>query len=179
MTIAAASDGRMKSATEAYPVLAASANGAYDVVHGATSTATAITSGVVALVRARYPHLSAAGVIERVLLTAKKPADGQVGVNAPMGFGVVDALGAVTGQAQEVSANPLGDPVTHAKSVWGGASLQSFLKSDSSSGSSSGEASAAASSSSSSGSLVLGVGVAALVVVGGVGAWLFSRRKRA
>jgi membrane-anchored mycosin MYCP len=55
-----------------------------------TSYATAFVSGVAALVRAHYPHLSAAGVVRRIELTA----NGNAGPGT--GDGLVDPLQAVT-----------------------------------------------------------------------------------
>jgi subtilisin family serine protease len=71
-----------------------------------TSGATPIVAGIVALVRAAYPNLDAANVINRVLVTAKP-----VGDTAPdplYGYGLVDAYAAVTANVPLVSANPLG-----------------------------------------------------------------------
>ena len=71
-----------------------------------TSGATPIVAGIVALVRAAYPNLDAANVINRVLVTAQP-----VGDTAPdplYGYGLVDAYAAVTANVPLVSANPLG-----------------------------------------------------------------------
>lgn len=59
---------------------------------GGTSFATAYVSGVVALVRARYPDLSADEVIERVIQTADAPPEGR---NNLVGHGVVNPYTAV------------------------------------------------------------------------------------
>ncbi|MBB5167569.1 type VII secretion-associated serine protease mycosin [Mycobacterium sp. AZCC_0083] len=58
-----------------------------------TSFAAALVSGVVALVRARFPEMSAAEVMERIMRTARTP---EAGPNAATGFGVVDPLAALT-----------------------------------------------------------------------------------
>ncbi|GAC70496.1 type VII secretion-associated serine protease mycosin [Gordonia soli] len=59
-----------------------------------TSFATPYVSGTVALVRARYPKLSAAEVIERVTRSAHAPGTGRDGV---IGHGVIDPVAALTG----------------------------------------------------------------------------------
>ncbi len=72
-----------------------------------TSGATPIVAGIVALVRAAYPELDAANVINRVVSTAR-PA-GEPGSDPLYGFGLVDASAAVTAQVPPVTANPMGD----------------------------------------------------------------------
>ncbi|GIG65078.1 S8 family serine peptidase [Phytomonospora endophytica] len=73
-----------------------------------TSIATALTSGVAALVRAKYPDLGAADVINRLITTAEDAGD--PGRDEAFGFGKVDALAAVTADVAPVTANPLGNP---------------------------------------------------------------------
>ncbi len=58
-----------------------------------TSFSAAIVSGVAALVRAKYPHLSAYQVINRLTRTARAPARG---VDNQVGYGVVDPVAALT-----------------------------------------------------------------------------------
>lgn len=58
-----------------------------------TSFAAAYVSGVAALVRARYPELSARQVIDRIQRTAHNPARG---VDNQVGYGVVDPTAALT-----------------------------------------------------------------------------------
>lgn len=58
-----------------------------------TSFAAAYVSGVAALVRAKYPELSAHQVINRILQTAHNPP---AGVDNEVGYGVVDAVAALT-----------------------------------------------------------------------------------
>jgi type VII secretion-associated serine protease mycosin len=72
-----------------------------------TSGATPIVSGVVALVMASHPGLSAANVINRVVKTAS-PA-GAPGVDPIYGYGLVNAASAVRATVPSVSANPMGD----------------------------------------------------------------------
>ena len=58
-----------------------------------TSFSTAIVSGVAALVRAKYPDLTAHQVINRLVSTARAPARG---VDNQVGHGIVDPVGALT-----------------------------------------------------------------------------------
>jgi membrane-anchored mycosin MYCP len=65
-----------------------------------TSFATAYTSGVAALVRAKYPDLTAHQIIKRITETAHNPPRG---VDNKVGYGVVDPVAALTFDV------PLGD----------------------------------------------------------------------
>jgi membrane-anchored mycosin MYCP len=58
-----------------------------------TSFAAPFVSGVVALIRSRYPSLSAAQVMDLVKQTARTPGDGP---NPATGYGVVDPVAALT-----------------------------------------------------------------------------------
>lgn len=69
-----------------------------------TSGATPIVAGIVALVRAAHPDLDAANVINRITATAKYPG---VEVPSPIyGYGLVDAVAAVTAAVPAVSTSP-------------------------------------------------------------------------
>lgn len=70
-----------------------------------TSGSAAIVSGVAALVRSRYPGMSAANVINRLIRTARNP-DG-AGRNEKYGFGIVDPVRALTADVPKVDRNPL------------------------------------------------------------------------
>lgn len=83
-----------------------------------TSGATAITTGVVALIRAHYPQLNAANVINRLLRTAKPPTDGSAVPSEVYGFGVIDAEAALTDDVPLVEHNPLGSSYTRSMGVW-------------------------------------------------------------
>ncbi|GGM51588.1 type VII secretion-associated serine protease [Longimycelium tulufanense] len=75
-----------------------------------TSFAAPYVAGVVALVRARYPHLNAKQVIHRIEKTSQHPA-GQGGWNPMIGWGMVDPVAAVTAvlpEEQGVAAPPVG-----------------------------------------------------------------------
>ncbi|WP_219069795.1 type VII secretion-associated serine protease mycosin [Candidatus Mycobacterium methanotrophicum] len=73
------------------------------LVPSGTSFSTAIVSGVAALVRAKYPHLSAHQIINRLIHTARAPARG---VDNQIGYGVVDPVAALTWDVPEGSALP-------------------------------------------------------------------------
>jgi len=87
-----------------------------------TSDSAAIVSGVVALIRARYPRLDAANVINRLIRTADDA--GPPGRDPQYGFGRVNVLNALTADVPPVTANPLGDPAASADAT-GGASAVS------------------------------------------------------
>jgi type VII secretion-associated serine protease mycosin len=72
-----------------------------------TSGASPIVAGIAALVKAAHPELDAAGVIQRIVSTAR-PA-GADGVDPLYGYGLVDAAAAVSADVAAVSANPMGD----------------------------------------------------------------------
>ncbi|WP_258067104.1 S8 family serine peptidase [Arthrobacter sp. GMC3] len=71
-----------------------------------TSGAAPIVSGVAALIRSKYPQMSAAQVINRIISTAKPKGDGVP--NALYGYGVLDAEAALKADVPVVEANPLG-----------------------------------------------------------------------
>jgi membrane-anchored mycosin MYCP len=73
------------------------------LVPAGTSFSTAIVSGVAALVRARYPQLSAYQVINRLERTARAPARG---VDNQVGYGVVDPVAALTWDVPDGPAKP-------------------------------------------------------------------------
>nr|WP_264055681.1 type VII secretion-associated serine protease mycosin [Mycobacterium nebraskense] len=63
------------------------------VAQAGTSFSAALVSGVAALVRAKYPQLTAHQVINRLLATARAPARG---VDNQVGHGIVDPVAALT-----------------------------------------------------------------------------------
>jgi len=67
-----------------------------------TSYAAPVVSGVVALVRSRLPQMTARQVMARIRDTARHPAEGW---NARVGFGVVDALAAVSADGAAVATS--------------------------------------------------------------------------
>ncbi len=96
-------------AAPAVGIMAAGAGdrGRYATATG-TSDATALVSAAAALVRAKYPDLNAANVIERLVRTADDR--GEKGRDSKYGFGVVNPLKALTAEVPEVAKNPLGGP---------------------------------------------------------------------
>ncbi len=73
------------------------------LVPAGTSFSTAIVSGVAALVRAKFPQLTAYQVINRLVRTARPPARG---VDNQVGYGVVDPVAALTWDVPEGPAKP-------------------------------------------------------------------------
>ncbi|MGC4758858.1 type VII secretion-associated serine protease mycosin [Micromonospora trifolii] len=100
-------------------VVAAPGDGIYNVLNEAgygwgdgTSDSTAIVSGLAALIRSKYPDLSAPNVINRIIRTARDA--GPSGRDAQYGFGVIDPMRALTASVPSVAANPLLDPAAAA-----------------------------------------------------------------
>ncbi|WP_459384174.1 S8 family serine peptidase [Arthrobacter humicola] len=71
-----------------------------------TSGATPIVSGVAALIRSKWPEMSASQVINRIVTTAKDA--GAPGKDPLYGFGVLNAEGALKADVPETNVNPLG-----------------------------------------------------------------------
>ena len=78
--------------------------GGYWRVQG-TSFAAPMVSGAAALVRSRWPTMSAAEVVNRIVKTAKDR--GSAGRDSEYGFGLVDPTGALTIEVPKVLRNPL------------------------------------------------------------------------
>ncbi|MFU8850718.1 type VII secretion-associated serine protease mycosin [Micromonospora sp. SL1-18] len=77
-----------------------------------TSDATAIVSGIAALIRSKYPNLDASNVINRIIKTARDA--GPPGRDPQYGFGRINPTAALTANVPAVSANPLLDPAATA-----------------------------------------------------------------
>lgn len=88
-------------------LIGVSADGRVQMWSG-TSGATPIAAGIVALVRAAHPELDAANVINRIIRTARPPADTASLPDPIYGYGLVDALAAVTADVEMVTENPMG-----------------------------------------------------------------------
>lgn len=71
-----------------------------------TSGATPIVAGVAALIRSKWPDMSASQVINRIVSTAKDA--GLPGKDPLYGFGVLNAEAALKADVPETKANPLG-----------------------------------------------------------------------
>ena len=80
-------------------------NGGYARWNG-TSGAAPIVSGVAALIRAKYPQMTAAQVVNRIISTAKPKGTGTP--NATYGYGILDADAAMSADVPVVETNPLG-----------------------------------------------------------------------
>jgi membrane-anchored mycosin MYCP len=68
-----------------------------------TGFAAAVVSGVVALIRSRFPELTAAEVMDRIKRTAHTP---QAGPDAATGYGVIDPVAALTYQVPPAASMP-------------------------------------------------------------------------
>jgi subtilisin family serine protease len=86
-------------------LVAAYPGGEYRIWSG-TSGAAPIVAGLVALVRATYPELDAANVVNRVIQSAIKV--GFENYSSAYGYGLIDAENALLGEFSVVSENPLG-----------------------------------------------------------------------
>jgi type VII secretion-associated serine protease mycosin len=102
--VASASGPEVAIAAPAKDIPHATKNGGYGLATG-TSAATAIVSGVVALIRAKYPDLDAANVINRLIQTADDK--GPPGRDQEYGFGIVNPVRALTADVPRVDRNPL------------------------------------------------------------------------
>ncbi|MEW1810618.1 S8 family serine peptidase [Pseudarthrobacter phenanthrenivorans] len=71
-----------------------------------TSGSTPIVAGVAALIRSRWPDMSAEQVINRIVSTAKDA--GAPGKDPLYGYGILNAESALKADVPEVSTNPLG-----------------------------------------------------------------------
>ncbi|WP_433217045.1 type VII secretion-associated serine protease mycosin [Dactylosporangium sp. CS-047395] len=83
----------MTVAAPAEDIVSTAPGGKYELGTG-TSDATAIVSGVAALIRARYPNLSGPEVVHRITATATDK--GKPGRDDDFGFGIVDPVAALT-----------------------------------------------------------------------------------
>jgi subtilisin family serine protease len=71
-----------------------------------TSGAAPIVSGVAALIRSKWPNMSARQVINRIVTTAKDA--GAAGKDPIYGFGILNAEAALKNNVPETAVNPLG-----------------------------------------------------------------------
>jgi type VII secretion-associated serine protease mycosin len=105
-------------AAPAVDIYSTEPHGQYGYATG-TSDATAIVSGVVALIRSKYPNLSAADVIHR--LTATADDKGAPGRDPQYGFGIVDPVKALTADVPLLSPSPsqsAAAPATPSNTNW-------------------------------------------------------------
>lgn len=92
-------------AAPATDLVSAYPSGDYKIWSG-TSGAAPIVSGLVALVRAKFPELDANNVINRVIATATKMTDEPY--STEFGYGLIDPQKALTADVARVDQNPLG-----------------------------------------------------------------------
>ena len=96
----------------AVDIVAPRANGQYSSANG-TSDATAIVAGVAALVRSKYPTMSATEVVHR--LTATATDKGPPGRDDQYGYGIVNPVAALTADVPPLAASPSTNPGTGAQ----------------------------------------------------------------
>ncbi|RSM65179.1 type VII secretion-associated serine protease mycosin [Actinoplanes sp. ATCC 53533] len=133
--------------------------GGYNVRQEGTSQAAAIVSGAAALLRSKYPNMSATEVVERLESTAIDK--GAPGVDPDYGHGIIDIVAALsdsTTPEPSASAAPSGTTAAPAPTTTTSA------------------ASPEAEPAGSSTPLIIG-GVAVLVLLGGLAAFLLTRRR--
>jgi len=82
--------------------------GGYNLPATGTSFSAPIVAGAAALVWSKYPHLTAAGVLNRLIRTADDL--GPPGRDDQTGFGELNVVRALTADVPDVTANPLGTP---------------------------------------------------------------------
>ncbi|MFE2349933.1 S8 family serine peptidase [Kitasatospora cineracea] len=192
-----AQDGSMwpKSTTGPQVTLAAPADGIHraDLKHGygtasGTSEAAAIVSGVAALVRSKYPGLSAGQVINRITRSAFKPEGQGPFPNEKYGYGIASPSGALAANPA-VDNGPKENPLTdraepdYSGGKGGGSSAPSAPVSKSPSagaggGSAAPRASGDAEGGKSSTGMLLAVGGGVLVLVVIVVVVVLVRRSR-
>lgn len=78
------------------------------VMQAGTSPAAAVVTGVVALIRSKYPDMRAPDVINRLVRTADDL--GPPGRDPETGFGLVNPVRALSETVQNTGINPLGQP---------------------------------------------------------------------
>ncbi|MFE2643647.1 type VII secretion-associated serine protease mycosin [Streptomyces nigra] len=149
-------------------VLAADPTGSQDYsLSTGTSDATAYVSAAAALVRSKYPNLSAGQVINRLIKTATFAH--HKGLKAPdeeYGYGIVRPYSALT---MDIPAGSKKNPLGQLQS--------SSVSSQSSKGTASSSQAKKKKKKSSSSSLVLIGGIAAVVIIGAVGFVVFRNRR--
>jgi subtilisin family serine protease len=108
-------------AAPASNLMGAKPNG-YEWVQG-TSFAAPLVSASAALVRSRYPQMSAANVVQRLIMTARDA--GLPGRDSRYGFGIVDPVAALTrSNVPVVDANPLDTTPPPGDAAFGPAATQ-------------------------------------------------------
>lgn len=96
-------------------------DGTYRTAQG-TSFAAALVAATAALIRGRWPHLSAGDVVNRLMATARDL--GPAGRDPLYGFGALDPPAALTADVARVSGNPLDTKARHGTGRLGPAPTQ-------------------------------------------------------
>jgi subtilisin family serine protease len=96
-------------AAPAVDIISTDTGGKYSKSFG-TSDATAIIAGVAALVRSKFPELSAKEVIHRMTATAIDK--GKPGRDEEYGYGIVNPVGALTADVPPLRPSPSSSPPT-------------------------------------------------------------------
>ncbi|RKR89593.1 type VII secretion-associated serine protease mycosin [Micromonospora pisi] len=91
-------------------------DGGYWRVQGTSFAAPMVTASA-ALVRAKWPHMSAADVVNRLVRTARDL--GPAGRDDTFGFGLVNPLAALSEQVEAVPLNPLDDNLSPGEAGFG------------------------------------------------------------
>jgi type VII secretion-associated serine protease mycosin len=112
--VASASGPEVAIAAPGKDIAHATKGGGYALGTG-TSDATAIVSGVVALIRAKFPDLDAANVINRLIRTADDK--GPPGRDPRYGFGIVNPVRALIAEVPSIDRNPLLASIDQSRSV--------------------------------------------------------------
>ncbi|MFG3055004.1 type VII secretion-associated serine protease mycosin [Kitasatospora sp. NPDC048239] len=151
---------------------AAKSTSGYNVGNG-TSDAAAYVSATAALVRSKYPDLSAGQVINRMTKTATPPSDGSAVPNAHYGFGIVSP-------AKALQPNPAVDGGSKENPLLGRAESQAAPTAGADDPVAPPVPAAAAGAGGNRGITytLIGAGVLVLVLAGGVGGGLALRARR-
>ncbi|MET0423570.1 MAG: S8 family serine peptidase, partial [Actinoplanes sp.] len=150
-------------------IMAAEPESRYAKVDG-TSPATAIVSGAAALVRAKFPDLSAADVIHR--LTATADDNGPPGRDDQCGFGVLNIVKALTADVPPLNSADATASVTPSAAAPGATTPTAA-------GPATTPVAAPETEPASSNTTLIVGALGGLVVVGGLVAFLLLRRRRA
>lgn len=97
-------------------VTGAQAGGGYRNVQG-TSFSSALVAGAAALVRSRWPELSAGDVVHRLVVTADDLSG--AGRSHEYGYGAVDPVAALTESLPHIPVNPLDTKARHGSAGFG------------------------------------------------------------
>ncbi|MFI9330711.1 type VII secretion-associated serine protease mycosin [Kitasatospora sp. NPDC052868] len=151
---------------------AAKSTSGYNVGNG-TSDAAAYVSATAALIRSKYPDLSAGQVINRMTKTATPPSDGSAVPNAHYGFGIVSP-------AKALQPNPAVDGGSKENPLLGRAESQAAPTAGADDPVAPPVPAAAAGAGGNRGITytLIGAGVLVLVLAGGVGGGLALRARR-